>query len=443
MSSPVISLKETLSGFECFYNTPHGPIQKHISRQNFYTPTYSKIPSEDLDFDHLTMLAQRRLKFHQRLEFESQQGPLDYQAIRTISVDFGVPFKYFSNNSSERSTDHLSYFSLMLSSMSTQEHREKFAVDEERLFYYRLTQAGVSAVQINDYFWPSKEIKNLIISSGKKNKNDEEEFLLDYVDAFNLLIPTELEIENGTAHITLDQVYHIVCETFRSKILEQFKKYEKGIGKNESLIESLGAELSKNLKPKAILTIDNIDEMMERSFPPCMHRNMTALKKTHYVTFKARFELCLFFKALGMDYFQQFQYWKKMIYHPNDAWHFESQVIQVLKQIYGLDDAEEDYSPHRCISIINHDTIKEEDRFVQGCPFIALSIPELKLYLKKMKRGIKHAEIEELATILPDNPQRACRRFFDGKFNTYLYDHDGMERPVDYFLASEDRLNAS
>ena len=429
------------SSFEATLHAPAliEPVERSRTQENFFTPTYADPPEHPLNFDQILTLAQRRREFHRHLEFESQEGLLDYQQIRALSVDFGIPFRRFATNQLEMETDKASFFSLMIACMTSEESMMQFCRYEERLFYYRLKFTGVSAAQINAFFWPSEEVRNIVLLS---RDSEEEVFKLPFEKALMIMDPSEAEMNDGIVTLSMENIYHIVCKCFRCKILENMTKQANQLQHYNVLAESLVAEMEKLDHPKFFLTVPEIDKYAAQSFPPCMYRILETVKKYHYITFKGRFELCLFLKALGLDYFGQREFWKTMIFKPEDAWYFESQVIVVLKQIYGLDEAEDDYAPHRCITMINHDR-PFDDGQAQGCPFSFMSKASLKILLKSMRRGAKHSDIEELTKYIPENPTKACTEFFNAKFTNLPLRDKLIERPVDYFFESNTRLNTT
>lgn len=424
-------------------NQPFIPIQKHIARENFYTPTYENPPIQLIDFQQVLFFAQKRKTFHKRIEFEGSQGSLDFMSIRALSVDFGIPFKQFSIDSVEISTDNASFYSLFLMSLYSEESKAAFLNDEVRLFYYRLKTSAVSPSQIDSYFWPSIEIRNLILSQfppinfpTKSTIKNEEIIEIPFEKAFEIFEPTELLIKNGKAYINYENIYQLACQTYRSTLQNKMKTFP--IHDYQSLIDSLNEEFRKVDSPKGNLTLDNLFEKCEASFPPCMYRTFKSITSTNYATFKGRFELSLFMKALGMSYYQQFEFWKAALFKSErDKWHFESQIVQLLKEIYGIDEAENEFSPHKCVTIINHDN-PSHNRMIQGCPFACLSKADLKTFLKKMRRGVKHSDIDELAIDADKHPQEACKLFFNKKFiDLPLND---IEMPPIYFNESEKRL---
>jgi hypothetical protein len=416
-------------------------LPKSANPGSFFTPTYARAPSLNLTFSQILGLAQRRNEFHRHLEFSSREMSLDYQELRRISVDFGVPLRKFTTNGIEIETDRSSFFCLLMSSLGSEAAKRDFVRNEERLLYYRLKFSHISVFQIKDYFWPDLPTKDLIMSHRNVNASGTESFIMPFEKAFLIMEhPKEAELAGGVVTLSITDIYRLVSRSFRVKVLQSVEKYEKSDKSNQTLIQSLAKELEKMKNPRAILSLDKLNEFSERSFPPCMYRIFDHLQKTKRITFKARFELSLFLKGLGMDYFGQYAFWKETIFKENDAWYFESQVVVLLKQIYGLDEAEEDYTPHKCITMINHDRPSDVS-MVQGCPFSYMPKAELKVFLKKMRRGIKHSEIEDLVEFVPDRPQFSCVKFFNGKFQHLIFKKEEFGRAVDFFYESEKRLS--
>ncbi|KAH0787598.1 Eukaryotic-type DNA primase, large subunit family protein [Histomonas meleagridis] len=270
-----------------------------------------------------------------------------------------------------------------------------------------------------------------------QNSNDDIVYL-PFQDCIEYFDVSELEIVNGSVKITLEHIYQMVSETFRNKILSNIQHFEQSLTEHKSLYTCLSAELRKLDNQFLYISRDTFDLQAERSFPPCMYRIYTNLKKTHYATFKGRFELTLFLKSLGLNYFDQFQLWKKYLFKPGEEWHFESQINLFLRQLYGLTEAENHfYFPHKCTTMINHDS-PAAAKMVQGCPFKCLSRIDLKVFLKKMRRDIKHSEIDKLAVDAEQFPIQACAKFFAGNAEQ---DQKEFEKPLQYYLESEKRIN--
>jgi DNA primase large subunit len=225
---------------------------------------------------------------------------MDYEKLRAITVDFGIPLRRFATNDEEIEADRLSFFSLMMSSLQSDDARVAFSASEERLLYYRLVFSGVSAVQIDNYFWPSSAARAVILSHSRLAGEDEV-FVLPFEEALTILEPAEVLLVGGIVTLKIEQIYELVCRAFRLKILANMKRLEQQFARNDTLIKCLASELEKYIHPDVMLSLDNLNELAARSFPPCMHRIVTSARKSHYATFKGRFELTLFMKSLGLS----------------------------------------------------------------------------------------------------------------------------------------------
>ena len=424
-----------------FENPPLGPIQKEIARENHYIPTYENVPDDYLNFRELALLAQRRNSFHRRIEFESDQKPLDFVSLRSISVDFGIPIKKFANCKHEIETDHASFYSLMIASLKDEQSIKKFAINEARLLYYRLRTSSVSPVQIDEYFWPSNNIRNLIIS----NMDDNDEAKINFNDIILIFKPYEIYLKDGYVIISLDDIHRLVSRVFKKKLINKMKliKDDSLLIKENDLTIPLHNELDNSNQKKANLKLEELSIKCERSFPPCMYRILTNVIKTGKTTFKGRLELSLFMKSLGIDYFEQYKFWSTVLLQKGgvlDEWYFESQVVLMLKQIYGLDDSERSFAPHRCITIINHDN-PMTNKMIQGCPFKFMDSNNLKVFLKKMRRKkIKQNDIESITKSASTNPTYACKEFFNKTFYELPLSKTDIESPTMFYIESELRL---
>jgi hypothetical protein len=61
------------------------------------------------------------------MALNTRENTLDYQQLRALSVEFGIPFRRFLTNDIEIETDSKSFFALMLSSLETEQSRREFA----------------------------------------------------------------------------------------------------------------------------------------------------------------------------------------------------------------------------------------------------------------------------------------------------------------------------
>lgn len=403
-----------------------------------FTPTYQDVPKSELSFERILTLAEKRYQFHRLLEFEEKQDVVEYSRIRTLSIEYDIPIKSSSVNKNDQNLDEQSFFSLFLVCSRDAEQRNFFARCEARLFYYRLKLSYAPIKSIPEFFWLDKEKRELIISS--KTGTEECAFSVPFYEVISLVrSPEQLEIQEGNAFLTCEQVYQILETYFKEIVLGYFEKRKITDSKFVAyLISEFDRETNDNDIEK-ILTLDNYEELCKRSAPPCIYRIIESLNKSSQLSVKGRFELCMFFKFLGFDYFSQYTYWKTHFFNPKNPDMFEKQIVPSLRYIYCLDGNKKRYQPHSCIALIGQDN-PETPYQIQGCPFRYMMRAELKMYLKKMARGVKNDVINTLVEQVPEHPQIACKMFFDGCFPNQEIEYAGISHPIQYFKESESRI---
>ncbi|EAX93444.1 Eukaryotic-type DNA primase, large subunit family protein [Trichomonas vaginalis G3] len=407
----------------------HKEIEETAS---LYAPTYETIPSMQLSFEEILSIAEKRFQFHRLLEFEESQETVEFSKIRSLSLEYDIPLKEASETDGEQTKDQISFFSLLMIYTETEEQQTKLADYESRLFFYRLKLSYSSPKQIPDFFWPSKELKDQIINSQK-----DDYYCVPFEQIFDQIDVRTIDVENGIAKLTTDHVYQIVQKNFNDFLV---KKLHSAEFSNLDFISYLRSEFKRVTKSEddQILTLDNYEELCHRSAPPCIYRILDSLKKSSQLSVKGRFELCMFLKGLGFDYFSQYIFWKKHFFSPKNPDLFDKQIVPSLKYIYCIDGNKKKYQPHSCIALIGQDN-PENPYQVQGCPFRYMMRAELKMYIKKMGRKIKNEVISKICEQVPEHPQIACKLFFDGMFEEDPLDYAGMSHPIQFFKEAETR----
>jgi hypothetical protein len=202
---------------------------------NHYTPTYARAPRIELGYNEVMDCAEQRYLFHERLAYESKQQCLDYRELRTLGVTFGIPIKKLSSNANQLDHDLLSFYCLLMVSLHNEESKQRFARNEERLFVYRLRASGISIVQIKDYFWTDKPLRDELIANYQR-QGDGGFFRLPFETAFGFFDSPRIDIIDGFARLSLDEIYQIVGQMYKSKLLRHIDKQSNSLGKNVALV---------------------------------------------------------------------------------------------------------------------------------------------------------------------------------------------------------------
>ena len=399
-----------------------------------YVPAYDHTPNIEIQYNNIISYAIKRMQFLEKLECETKNDVLNYNAIRNIGIEYGFPFVRLKTNDYEVVYDQISFYSLLtiaagfsLEQNESNHFIKKWIKKEKTLLYYRLKFSNLSVSEIDDSFWLDKELRNQIILS---ESNDL--YKLNFEKSLQFFNVSNIELKDGFLILDTNKIYEIITYFFGKHIENLIHRLLKK-NRFSPAILSLGndyAQLTK-MKKEALLTLQNFNEVFKRSFPPCMHRIFEALKKNGILTFKANFELALFLKGCGLDYESQQKFWKLGT---------KFQPLN-LNSIYGSINYLKDYSSHSCHAMITREC-PTKIFHVQGCPFRYMSKPEIKVMLKKINRKTSYKDIEDIVKECPDHPQHACKMFFDSIHPQKPMNKVEISHPVAYFVQSEKRFRS-
>jgi hypothetical protein len=106
----------------------------------------------------------------------------------------------------------------------------------------------------------------------------------------------QLEISEGFVRLSIDEVYQIVAQMFTEKLIAHIEKQNRSLLRNVAVVSDLSDTFAKRIQPKRIplISLEDFDQLSDRSFPPCMFRILKVFKQSQALTFKAQFEFSLF-----------------------------------------------------------------------------------------------------------------------------------------------------
>lgn len=396
--------------------------------RNEYVPSYSHTPTVEIPYSTVLSFAIRRAQFHESVKRREKKGDIDYNTLRGMGIEYEIPFKRFQTNENDIVSDQISFYSLLMVTIGTNEDEMKsaFIKHEKKLMLYRLRASELSISEIDSYFWPDKTLRNDLIASFTNQNNS---FQLDFNRAFKFFNPAQVNLQEGNAILSIDNIYKIVTMNFGYLLEKKIKKFSKKV--NLPAIESISEDFSKLFKKKKekLLTLETFEVVANRSFPPCMLRICDALKKSRNLTYKGQFELTLFLKGCGLGFAEQNEFWK-ISNNPN---------LVNLKSIFDLSAGGKNFCPHSCATMTTREEPKKFNQ-VQGCPFRYLAKSEMQMFLKKKRRDISMSEISAVVENMPNHPQVACKQFFDLIFKESPFEKSEISHPMEFFLKSEQKI---
>nr|KAF6462845.1 DNA primase subunit 2 [Molossus molossus] len=101
------------------------------------------------------------------------------------------------------------------------------------------------------------------------------------------------------------------------------------------------------------ISLDQIDSLCTKSFPPCMRQLHKALRDNHHLRHGGRMQYGLFLKGIGLTLEQALQFWKQeFIRGKMDPDKFDKGYSYNIRHSFGKEGKRTDYTPFSCLKII-------------------------------------------------------------------------------------------
>nr|XP_020016437.1 DNA primase large subunit isoform X4 [Castor canadensis] len=182
------------------------------------------------------------------------------------------------------------------------------------------------------------------------------------------------------------------------------------------------------------ISLDQIDSLSAKSFPPCMRQLHKALRENHHLRHGGRMQYGLFLKGIGLTLEQALQFWKQeFIRGKMDPDKFDKGYSYNIRHSFGKEGKRTDYTPFSCLKIILTNPPGQGD--YHGCPF-RHSDPEL-LKQKLQSYKISPGGISQILDLVKGTHyQVACQKYFE---MTHNVDDCGfsLNHPNQFFLESQ------
>jgi len=318
--------------------------------------------------------------------------------------------------------DLTGHFALRLAFCKTVEARQWFSKQEQRLFVLRFDALGAAAQEAllktagvrcrKTVFDSSKEsqakLKMLQESTpGAKiwgdNKLDFDKvfYEMPFFEAHPALVAgRKVVIDAGIAYVPSSQMKLILIGKFRSHLEASLDAALQGnqnvladprVGGFLRLIQDHGLQLLVAPKNTADdvgekLSIQNFDELLVRSFPPCMrsaveHQREQKKRLKH----QGKLQLRPFLKECGFIFEESMRWWKTELCRDKevDAVSFEKNYAYDIEHTYGKKGNFQGQNAFGCAKIIGFPIGAGVQ--VHGCPFRQMEMPQLKQQLHRWR----------------------------------------------------------
>jgi len=265
-----------------------------------------------------------------------------------------------------------------------------------------------------------------------------------------LIASRRVIVKGGNAYVPSGAVKLILAKKFRDRLGAGLDAAFQGLpmalsdprvggflrNLQEYGLQLLVAPKSNSEDPGEKLGLDNFEEFLARSFPPCMRRVVERQRETKKrLKHAGKLQLRPFLKDCGFTIEESFQWWKaEMCRDPEiGAAKFEKEYVYDIEHAYGKKGHLQGQNSFGCPKIIGFPA--ESAGQCHGCPFKQLDMPMLKQQLHRWQvpeSGMK--EVENLITH-GKHYQLACIEYF--KAMHLGSDGEGVgNNPGDFFRES-------
>jgi len=400
--------------------------------------------------------------------------------IRNSRLELGIPApgkhaEYPTLKEEFRRRDGISHFALRLAFCKTRDAREWFLRQEQRLFTLRfdalspaaqeafMVRAGIPLKRFDEAQWgeyptlvdlqKTSHGGMIFTDNGGGQKTMEYEKVFYEMPFFeinpHLIAARKVVIHQGKAFVPSSALKFILTARFKEYLAAGLESAfnalpaalaDPRVGGFLRLLQDHGLQLlvaskSGSDAPGEKLSLDNFEEFVMRSFPPCMRRLVEAQRDSKkHLKHAGRLQLRPFLKDCGFTYDESMRWWRQeLTKDPTvDITSFEKNYMYDVDHAYGKKGHFQGQNSFGCPKIIGFPS--EAAGQVHGCPF-KLELPALKQHLHRWK--VPETGVAEMEKLINHGKhyQLACIEYF--KCGHQGHEGDGVgNSPGDFFRES-------
>mmetsp|Transcript_64407 Transcript_64407/g.153637 ORF Transcript_64407/g.153637 Transcript_64407/m.153637 type:complete len:522 (+) Transcript_64407:56-1621(+) len=372
-----------------------------------------------------------------------------------------------------RRRDEISLFSLLIIFCKNRDMRQWFLKQEQRLFVFRfealspearevfLAESGVDCKKFDQSTSDMKLHELQLVTPGARIWRDGKPGPPEYDDHFyempfhqvspHLISSRRVVLQRGKAYFPSSALRDILVarlkENLSTSLDTAFQNLEAAlqdlrIGDFLRAVQHYGPQLLAAPKASSAedvgekLSTENFEEMMQRSFPPCMRRMVEMQReKRKHLKHAGRLQLRPFLKDIGFTYEESLSWWQQELCLDTeiDGVSFEKNYKYDVDHTYGKKGHFQGQNSFGCAKIINFPDLSAGQ--CHGCIFRHLDMPSLRQQLHAWR--LPEASMNEIEQLITRGKhyQLACVEYFKATHPTS--DGDGVgNTPKDYFRES-------
>ncbi|XP_044488763.1 probable DNA primase large subunit [Mangifera indica] len=427
-------------------------------------PLYRSAPSLEVRLEDFELFAMDRLRVLKGISDGLSRGKKPEEMEKLVDDLWKANMRH-QDASPDVNKDIISHFVLRLVYCRTEDLRKWFLSMETVLFRhrFRLEHADARRVLMAEFDLPRQPVSSVEFENVKdkliqvaRSTNvqtrptaDSIYYQVPFEEVPELVAGRRVFIHKGYAYVAMDQVVSLVVTQFRSNLSKALiltnRKWTSTIREQEKdrlapIVEALctsylGPDYSR---PKEFgeISINDLDQLADHSFPLCMRHLFVKLREDHHLKHGGRMQLGLFLKGVGLKLEDALSFWKAEFSQKVGAERFDKEYAYSIRHNYGREGKRTDYTPYSCQKIISS-TPSVGDH--HGCPYRHFSEENLRAAISRM--GVSSRAIEDVMDKVQNRHyQLACTLTFEAVHGSSC--DAGINHPNQYFSDSQKILQA-
>ncbi|XP_031272815.1 probable DNA primase large subunit [Pistacia vera] len=427
-------------------------------------PLYRSAPSLEVRLEDFELFAMDRLRVLKGISDGLSRGKKPEEMEKLVK-DLWKANMGHQDATEVVNKDIISHFVLRLVYCRTEDLRKWFLSMETALFRHRFGRERSDAQRalMAEFDLPCKPVSSAEFENLKEKLSqvarsiigqqtptaDSIYYKVPFEEVPELVAGRRVFIHKGYAYVAMNQVVSLVVTQFRSNLSKALiltnRKWTSTIREQEKdrltpIVEALctsylGPDYSR---PKEFgeISINDLDQLAESSFPLCMRHLFVKLREDHHLKHGGRMQLGLFLKGVGLKLEDALAFWKAEFSQKVGAERFDKEYAYSIRHNYGREGKRTDYTPYSCQKIISS-TPGVGDH--HGCPYRHFSEENLRAAIGRM--GVGSCAIEDVMDKVRNRHyQLACTLTFEAVHGSSC--DAGINHPNQYFNDSQKILQA-
>ncbi|KAK1258999.1 putative DNA primase large subunit [Acorus gramineus] len=419
---------------------------------------YRSAPDIEVRLDDFELFAIDRLRVLKGISDGLSRGKKPEEMEKLVSELWRTNMR-LQEQSETMEKDVISHFVLRLVYCRTEDQRKWFLSMETALFRYRFRFESPDSQRMlmGEFNLPYKalthaefeNVKDKLIqvarSIGQPVVNaDAIFFKVPFEEVAELVSNRRVFLFKGYAYVAMNQVVSLVATQFRSLLSKALvltnRKWTSTIREQEKdrltpIVEALstsylGPDYSQ-AKEFGEVSLKDIDQLANSSFPLCMRHLFEKLREEHHLKHGGRMQLGLFLKGVGLKLEDALAFWRAEFSQKVGSERFDKEYAYSMRHNYGKEGKRTDYTPYSCQKIVSS-TPGVGDH--HGCPYRHFSEENLRAALGKMGVGGRTMD-DVMDKVRNRHYQLACTLTFEAIHASSC--DAGINHPNQYFSDSQ------